>query len=638
MGLQPFAPHRSSKIGAAHRSDSPTAGIPDMRHPTHPAAALDRRPEVISGLNAAVAAALRERLARTSAAVAASLAVLPLAFTARAAAPPAAAPLVHYSLSPHLVGDSLVAVRIELRFAGDTDGETTLNLPNEWGGESNLFEAIRDLNVTGGTLRDGADAAHRVVTHAPDAPLTVSYEVVQEQPGPPSADGDNPYRPIIQPGYFHLIGEAAFVVPAWPGETIADFQVAGLPAGWGFASDVQHARPGHPLTLADLQESITVGGDFRVITRPHAGGDLRVAIRGKWAFTDDGLADKIDRIVASHLQFWGDPEEPFLVTVLPLATEGQSSSLGGTGRSDAFAFFATDNGQEATINRILAHEHLHTWIPRRLGRMPVEDEATAYWLSEGFTDFYTFRLLVHDGLWSPRDFLDAANEVLMKYAQSSVRTAPNTKILAEFWSSREAQDLPYQRGFLLAMLWDQRLRKASRGKRDLDDVMLALRRQFTKYEKRDDAPLVTEAFARAMRDARCAIDDDLAYYVENGAAVLLPQDLLAPAGRLETLDLPEFDRGFDPLKTAAAGNIVAGIDSTGPAFAAGLRNGMKILKRESGQPDNPAIEFVYRILDTGTEKVIRYLPAGKRTFVTQRLAPGAGGDADAALRRRLAGE
>lgn len=565
-------------------------------------------------------------------------ALLLLAFTSRAAAAPSEVPAVHYTLSPSLAGDSLAAVRIELRCAGDSDGETTLNLPNEWGGESELYQAIRDLRVTGGTLRDGADAAHRVVAHAPDAPLTVSYEVVQEKPGPPSADGDNPYRPVIQPGYFHLIGEAVFVAPAWPGETIADFQVADLPAGWGFASDVQHARPGHPLRLDDLLESITVGGDFRVITRPHPGGDLRVAIRGKWAFTDDGLAGTLDRIVASHLHFWGDPEEPFLVTVLPLATEGQSSSLGGTGRSDAFAFFATDNGQEATINRILAHEHLHTWIPRRLGRMPLEDEATAYWLSEGFTDFYTFRLLVRDGLWSPRDFLDAANEVLMKYAQSSVRTAPNTKILAEFWSSREAQDLPYQRGFLLAMLWDQRLRKASHGKRDLDDVMLALRRQFTKYAKRDDAPLVTDALARAMREAGCDIKDDLAHYVENGAAVLLPPDLLAPAGRLETLDLPEFDRGFDPQKTAVAGGIVAGVDSTGPAFAAGLRNGMKILKRESGQPGNAGVEFVYRVLDAGTEKLIRYLPAGQRTFLTQRMMPGAGGDADAALRRRLAGE
>ena len=558
------------------------------------------------------------------------------------ARPATAAPLepapVHYTLTPRLEGDSLAALRVERRFTGDTDGETTLNLPDEWGGESALYGGIRGLVVTGGALGDDADPAHRVIRHAPDAPLTVTWEVVQEKPGAPRADGDNPYRPLVQRGYFHLIGEATFVVPAWPDDTPVDFRVAGLPAGWGFASDLEHARPGHPLTLAGLLESITVGGDFRVITRAHPGGDLRVAIRGAWSFTDDGLADKLDRIVASHLSFWGDPEEPFLVTVLPLEADGPSSSLGGTGRSDAFAFFATDNGREATINRILAHEHLHTWIPRRLGRMPEKDEAAAYWLSEGFTDFYTFRLLVRDGLWSPRDFLEAANEVLMKYAQSGARTAPNATIVADFWSSREAQDLPYQRGFLLAMLWDQRLRKASHGKRDLDDVLLALHRHYMKIEKRDDAPRVTEAFARAMREAGCDIKDDLAHYVERGAAVLLPPDLLSPAGRLETMDLPEFDRGFDPLKTAAAGNIVAGIDSTGPAWAAGLRNGMKILKRESGQPGNAAVEFVYRIDDAGTEKVIHYLPAGKRTFLTQRMMPGPGGEDDPALRKRLAGE
>jgi predicted metalloprotease with PDZ domain len=44
--------------------------------------------------------------------------------------------------------------------------------------------------------------------------------------------------------------------------------------------------------------------------------------------------------------------------------------------------------------------------------MPMRDEASDYWLSEGFTDFYTFRLLVRDGIWSNEQYADAVNDVL----------------------------------------------------------------------------------------------------------------------------------------------------------------------------------------------------------------------------------
>src|SRR6185436_12913525 len=96
----------------------------------------------------------------------------------------------------------------------------------------------------------------------------------------------------------------------------------------------------------------------------------------------------------SHNAFWQDPNDPFLVTLLPIIGTPNSQSLGGTGRGDAFALFATDNNPDSVINRILAHEHIHTWIPRSLGRMPNKDEARDYWFSEGFTDFYANRLLV----------------------------------------------------------------------------------------------------------------------------------------------------------------------------------------------------------------------------------------------------
>ena len=101
------------------------------------------------------------------------------------------------------------------------------------------------------------------------------------------------------------------------------------------------------LTLADVLESVSVGGDFRVLKA----GALRVAIRGTWAFPDADFIKRLQPIIASHHKFWGDQPTPFLVTVLPLQSAVGSMSLGGTGLNDAFAFFATANVEDRQEDR-----------------------------------------------------------------------------------------------------------------------------------------------------------------------------------------------------------------------------------------------------------------------------------------------
>lgn len=543
---------------------------------------------------------------------------------------------VHYELSAAFApGDTLPRVTVRLRFPGEADGTTTLALPDAWGGEEELWRCLTDLRVEGqdARLEPGADPAHRVIHHAPGARIDVSYQVVQDWTGVPQADGRNQYRPTVQPEYLHLIGDAIFARPEWNGDTPATFTRGAIPPGWSFASDLEHGAGGRPLTLGDVRESVLVAGDFRIVARGSEGRQLRVALRGRWSFTDDAFVDRLDRIVRSHRAFWGDGEEPFLVTVLPLAAEPGSSMLGGTGRSDAFAFFATDNAQEFTLNRVLAHEHLHTWIPRRIGRMPEQYEARDYWLSEGFTDFYTFRLLIRDGIWSLTDYEEAVNEALSRYAQSPVRAVPNATIVSDFWKGREIGDLPYQRGFLLALLWDDRLRRASGGKQDLDDVILALHREWRDRPQGAEPPLASDALRAGLRSAGLDPAADLERFIEQGQPILLPEDLLGADGRIATEELPEFSRGFDPQATSAAGGIVSGVDPDGPAHAAGLRDGMKIVKREAGQSGNPTLELVYLVQDGDTERRIRYLPHGKRRFLTQRIImPPAG---DTAGRERL---
>ena len=537
-----------------------------------------------------------------------------LLLLAVSATPSVADTAIDYSMSPVVSAKGLSALAIQIRMDGDDDGDTVLNLPNEWGGKTKLYEGIKDLRIAGGDIVPQKDPAKRFIHHRPRAKLFISYKVVQTWPGEAQANGANEYRPIIQPGYFHVLGNAVFITPERDDHPPASFAMNGLPAGWSFASDLEHGVLGRKLVLDDVPESILVGGDFRVVTR----NQVRLAIRGKWPFTDDALVTRLQAIIDAHQRFWGDPSEPFLVTALPLVGEPGVVSLGGTGRSDAFAFFATDSAESEQINKVLAHEHLHTWIPRRIGGMPKEDEARDYWLSEGFTEFYTTRLLLRYGQMSMKAYVDNLNDALRDYANSSVRTAPNSKIVSDFWKDRNTEQLPYQRGQLLAHLWDQRLRDRSDGALDLDDVVLAMKARVKSLAGRDP-PLASDLFPEEARRLGLDLGFDLERLVRDGGAVLLDADTFQPCGKVETVDLPEYDRGFDADKTADNGNVVAGLREDSNAFKAGLRNGMKILKRETGKPGDSRVPLTYRVQDGGRETVISFLPEGDKRTTLQEL-------------------
>jgi predicted metalloprotease with PDZ domain len=517
---------------------------------------------------------------------------------------------IEYVISPVMQNGELRSLQFDLTFRGQGDGETDLRLPDEWGGQPELWRGIEGLEVvSGATMRDGASVHERILTHTPNGRVHLRYRVIQDWEGvPTAASTGNPYRPIIQPTYFHLIGEAAMVTPDLHPATPVRVRKRDMPRGWAFASDLEH--PG--MQLGRVWASVTVGGDYRV--RRALDANIRVAIRGEWRFTDQAFITEVNEIITGHRNFWGDRTSPYLVTVTQTAAPNPNwLSIGGTGLDDAFAFFATPNAELAPIARTLAHESFHTWTPGRIGGLNQDaTEPLGYWLSEGLTDFYTGRMLVREGLWTPQDFANDFNEMLSAYAQSPVRTAPNTRIQADFWSDRDVQQLPYQRGRMLATIWDRRL---SANGRNLDWVVREMRERAIA----GDPARAPEMFPIVMASAGVDISADIETYVDRGEAVLLPEDLLAPCGRIVTAEAAVFDRGFDPATVQAQGGVIGGVDPTLPAYAAGMRDGMVFVRRNGGVIGDPDTQITYVVRDNGVERSISYYPRGHRTFQRQRL-------------------
>lgn len=547
---------------------------------------------------------------------------------------------IAYTLAPVTNNGVVEALRISVTFRGEADGETIFELPNEWGGEEQLYDAISELQFNGASIASSEKPHLRVLKHKPRARITASYLLRQEKAGDPAADVDDNYRVFIRPTYIHLLGWAAFAHPQTGDDSApATLRMRDLPEGWSYASDTEHRGGTQKRNLHAVLESVTVAGDFKVLspTNGKAPG-LRVAVRGeKWGFGAQDFADRVASALAEERKFFGDPDEPFLVTLLPLSSPERGwNSIGGTGLSDAFAMFSTEEAQSSGLTYVLAHEAMHTWVPRRIGKLG-EPETADYWLSEGFTDFVTYRVLARSGLWEPADFAELFNEMLRRYAFSAERDKPNARIVEAFWGNSAVQKLPYQRGMLFALLLDGELLKASGGARDFDDIILAMRR---KHGDGDKPMLAVESFREEARALGLPIDALLKKHIEGGEPIMLAAESFKPCGGVTTIKSPPFDRGFDIEATQAAGNVVSGIDRQHPAFAAGLRDGMKIVRREGGKVGDPQVEFVYRVKDGEKERVIRYMPQGKGLFDLQQLVltKDLSGAALAACKRSLGGE
>jgi predicted metalloprotease with PDZ domain len=197
-----------------------------------------------------------------------------------------------------------------------------------------------------------------------------------------------------------------------------------------------------------------------------------------------------------------------------------------------------------------------------------------------------------------------------------VRTEPNSRIKADFWRDGNVEKLPYQRGAMLAAMWDARLRAASDGRVSFDDVM-RYQRELAKAEKK--ATSGADLFVPAAAHFGLDVTADIARYVDRGEPIVLGADTFAPCFRVDTISKPVFDRGYDTESTTRADNVVTGLRPDSPAYAAGLRDGMKLLGRAAGEPGNSAVEYGLRVKDGAGERVIRFMPAGRATVTSQML-------------------
>lgn len=457
------------------------------------------------------------------------------------------------------------ALAMSLTFRAGASGQTTLHLPNEWASEKQLWRGIKQLALKNATFAAPVSAPQtRMISSAAGADVTVSWMIEQDYGGEPNfQDTKSLFRATVNE---HIVVAALqTILPSIelaPGDVlgidpsprtrppqICDLTIVfrGFPKDWALATAfgntaVQSAKAVGCDALWDANLAL---GDFRVREARDAHGIVRLAVRGTWALSDDALLGKfVAGRAAAADAFQDNGPEQLLVSLAATAPLPKGNAVFGTAFSNGFFGFATPNAPLSSLKVWWNHEQVHYWIPNRLGQIPPDTEAGLAWFNEGFTDYFSLmnayrtHELTAKGLGE-----EVLQRVINGYLKSPVREAPNQKIVEGFWNDRALQELPYQRGALLALNWNAEIKKASSGEHGLADLIAELADQAQENPQIMLTPSRIAEAARTLGVINAAVD--IATFVDAGKLLAPHEDVFGPCA--------EYDKAKGELVAAAAG-------------------------------------------------------------------------------------
>ena len=434
-----------------------------------------------------------------------------------------------------LAAQSSTGLRTFLRRAALDRTSTNVYLPSRWAHVDNYHEGIIRMEVAGeGVELVETDYVNMLeVRHRPGQRVVLRYAVRQI-----FSEGlyANRYRPHIADDHFFFIGHGFFIMPdfdmheqrpiliQW--DVDDDYEVLANSHGRFTARQSLHTD------LDSIRGALYLGGDYQYISSSEAGVDF-VFYGDDWSFEIAEFVEKTLRIVEAGRELFADlGADPWLVAIYPGDEPGYWM---GTALHDAVVLRLKleEDFDWTPILELIAHEVVHQWNGQVLQREQPSEQY--FWFSEGFTDFYTARVLLQAELIDLVQYADFFNRLRMEYASSPAREATNEEIVEGFWRDGDIQRIPYLRGALFALHLDTEIRLESQGKTSLDDVMArkieAGRRDGTRFSK--------DLFIEALQSTQPTIADQVQSIIIEGAALELHPHGLGPCGSTETVELQD---------------------------------------------------------------------------------------------------
>ena len=528
----------------------------------------------------------------------------------------ASAPMVTYTISPLKKG-LYTSFLIKMSFNGDASGKTRITVPYE-NGQYRPQDHLEILDISNSVKHywNAEDSGSYMIEHAANAFLTVTYKLNNAlQDSLPALD--EVYAQMLTGNYFYLIGSTFWITPEDSANKVYDIRMnwKGFPADWKFLSSFSANTSSQQInaSIADFQQAIYMGGDFRIHTLLINERPLYFGIRGQWPFSDKDVLNVINRTVSAQRSYWNDYDvDRYTISLMPMKYNSENErSLNGRGLTNTFVSVGTNTRSLGIMDLtyLYNHELMHHWLGHLL-KQP--DPENAYkWFFEGFTDYFTHVIMLEEGLLDSILFKKSFNKIFSQYYGNSSNQFPNSTLEKEYWSSPEMQKLPYQRGLIFAFYLDESIRKYSHGNSSLKEIISTMLRETTLNKTAYSNDWLLELLKKSGGKD---YSTDLQRFIMEGKFISI-DDWHQVSGKLIMDTTMVYDPGFITDKgTIALNASIIEIREGSAIQKAGLATGDRLVGYSTTY--NPA-DTTTLTVERGKEKIqFRYL-AAKEIMIPQ---------------------
>jgi hypothetical protein len=237
-----------------------------------------------------------------------------------------------------------------------------------------------------------------------------------------------------------------------------------LPDEWKVSSEAKFSNGYFQVAEPD-KTVFMIGSSIRNQNRQVESQDLAVVISGQWSFSDGDLAKIAGRLLKNYSRLTGFKlQRGARVLLLPLpAGAGADRWTAETRGNTVVLLIGAQASKRQLLGRlgvILTHEMFHLWIPNALSLKGDYD-----WFFEGFTLYQALRTAQEIGLIDFNEYLNTLGRVYDSYLLAMDGDRLSLLELSERrWTS--SSSLVYDKGMLVAFLYDLELQSRSRGKTD----------------------------------------------------------------------------------------------------------------------------------------------------------------------------
>jgi predicted metalloprotease with PDZ domain len=330
------------------------------------------------------------------------------------------------------------------------------------------------------------------------------------------------------------------------------------------------------------------------------------------------LTKNVKNIYQAHYKFFKEkiPKNEYLILLNNINfTDSQNKFVFGYREGFAdnnFSVIASNMAFDEEFAHVIAHEHLHNWIGKKITYENNQDRYNMAFFIEGFTDYYSFYLNYLSRLWSQEKYIENYNKCLKDYFSAELHILTNEKIKDQFFNN-SVQKMSYLRGRIIANELNVELKKYTNY--DLDLYIKSLLKKIPNNKK---IQLNIESLIQSIFDIT-------GYDVKKFLLIKINTiDLNTLAPKIlndqfilhqKTIAVPDY--GFNILESFLNYQI-SGLNQDSKAYKDGLRNGQKITEAWHLFDTNKTPIIRVKIADN-IYKTIELIPISLKKLLFQNI-------------------